>query len=95
MQRTHFQHTGGTCGTPKNGKYGDPAFDKLWDHFMSGGKGQDADEEMLAGGRGTTGGKKKVTTAAVPKQEQAGPTLPSTQAASGGEDKVIDVCNQI
>jgi len=95
MQAADFQHTGGKSGTPRNGKYGDPAFDKLWDHFISGGKGQDADEEMLAGGRGTTGGKKKVTTAAVPKQEQAGPTLPSSQVASGGKEKVIDICNQI
>lgn len=55
LQRVDFQHN---KTTPRNGKYGDPACDALWDHYMTGGDGARAQKEGLLepgqGGRGST-----------------------------------------
>lgn len=92
MQSVDFKHTGGEFGTPRNGKYGDPSFDPLWKHFTEGGKGSDAEKEMLAGGRGTTGGKVKSQGSAAPKREHAGFAAANRKAPSS---EGTETCNQI
>ena len=97
MQNTAFLHTGGAVGTPKNGKYGDPACDRLWSFFMAGGKGLEVAEELKApgpGNRGTTGGKRGAQPTTILKQAP-GLAEFSSKAGTGASSNMTDACSRI
>ena len=65
-----------TSSTPANGKYGDPAVDRLWRSYVEDGKrGEEVDEALKLMGRGTTA-KAKKKPMADPAKPASGPAQP-------------------
>ena len=67
-----------TSSTPANGKYGDPAVDRLWRSYVEevpGKRGEEVDEALKLEGRGTTA-KAKKKPLADPAKPTSGPAQP-------------------
>jgi len=80
LQESKFLHT---KDSPCNGKYGDPAFDKLWEFFVvKGGMGKDAPPDLIQGLRGSTAGKRSAGSASSSTSAVAEPA----DSASGASE---------